>query len=55
MNIQVKDDNNSKFHMIPITQNINFVPCDGFSQITSQLDMLELYFGLNIGLKACLV
>ncbi len=29
--------NNSNFLMIPITQNINFATCDGFSQITSQL------------------
>ncbi len=27
-------ENNSKFHVI--TQNINFAPCDRFSQITSQ-------------------
>ncbi len=27
-------ENNSNFHMISITQNINFAPCDGFSQIT---------------------
>ncbi len=30
-------ENNSNFYMISITQNINFAPCDGFSQITSQL------------------
>ncbi len=31
-------ENNSNFHMIPsITQKINFVPCDGFSQITWHL------------------
>ncbi len=30
-------ENNSNFHMIPITQNINFAPCDRFSQITSHL------------------
>ncbi len=29
-------ENNSNFHMISITQNINFAPCDGLSQITSQ-------------------
>ncbi len=28
-------ENNSNFLMIPITQNINFATCDGFSQITS--------------------
>ncbi len=27
-------ENNSNFHMISITQDINFVPCDRFSQIT---------------------
>ncbi len=32
-------ENNSNFHMIPITQNINFAPCDEFSQITSQNDI----------------
>ncbi len=26
--------------MIPITQNINFAPCDGFSQITSHIGVL---------------
>ncbi len=31
-------ENNSNFHMIPITQNINFAACDRFSQITSQLN-----------------
>ncbi len=30
-------ENNSNFHMIPITQNVNFAPCDGFSQITSHI------------------
>ncbi len=30
-------ENNSNFLMIPITQNINFATCDGFSQITSHL------------------
>ena len=28
-------ENNSNCHTIPITQNINFAPCDGFCQITS--------------------
>ena len=31
------EENNSNFHMIPITQNTNFAPCDRFSQITSQM------------------
>ncbi len=30
-------ESNLNFHMIPIAQNINFAPCDGFSQITSHL------------------
>ncbi len=30
-------ENNSNLHMIPITKNINFVPCDVFSQITSHM------------------
>ncbi len=30
-------ESNSNFHMISITQNINFVPCDRFSQITSHI------------------
>ncbi len=29
--------------MIPITQNINFATCDGFSQITSQMFQTYLY------------
>ncbi len=34
---QIWKENNSNFQMIPITQNINSAPCDGFSQITSQM------------------
>ncbi len=34
-------ENNSNFHMISITQNINFAPCDGFSQITSHIICLS--------------
>ncbi len=30
-------ENNSNFHMIPITQNTNFTPCGRFYQITSQM------------------
>ncbi len=30
-------ENNSNFHMIPITQKVNFAPCDRFYQITSQI------------------
>ncbi len=33
-------ENNSNFHMISITRNINFAQCDGFSQITSQMTLL---------------
>ncbi len=29
--------------MIPITQNIKFAPCDGFSQITSQIDSMATF------------
>ncbi len=36
-------ENHSNFHMISITQNINFAPCDGFSQITSHIIMLSFY------------
>ncbi len=42
-------ENNSNFHMISITQNINFAPCDGFSQITSHIN---LYFWFQ--LKECI-
>ncbi len=34
-------ENNSNLHMISTTQNINFAPCDGFSQITSHLSTSE--------------
>ncbi len=37
--------NNSKFHIIPKTHNINFAPRDGFSQITSHT--LTLQFCVN--------
>ncbi len=30
-------ENNSNFHLISITQNINFAPCDSFFQITSHM------------------
>ncbi len=30
-------ENHFNFYMISITQNINFAPCDRFSQITSQM------------------
>ncbi len=37
----IRGDPSKKFwkenQMIPITQNTNFAPCDGFSQITSQI------------------
>ncbi len=34
-------EDNSNFHMIPITQNINFAPRDRFSQITSHMFKLD--------------
>ncbi len=33
-------ENNLNFLMIPLTQNINFATCDGFSQITSHLRII---------------
>ncbi len=42
-------ENNSNFHMISITQNINFVPCDGFSQITTQMiDILVMHLRCSV-------
>ncbi len=40
-------ENNSNFHMISITQNTNFAPCDGFSQITSHILKLLIFFNDN--------
>ncbi len=30
--------------MIPIRQKVNFAPCDGFSQITSQMSKFLLHY-----------
>ncbi len=42
-------ENNSNFHMIPRTQNINVAPCDGFSQIISHIDnSITLQWSMNV-------
>ncbi len=42
-----RKENNSNFHMTSITQNINFAPCDKFSQIPSDLVNSRVQFTLQ--------